>query len=128
MSSEHLWNSEPIESWAKNKALEAAASVVVDNVKVEEKKMDEMEDLKKKVEVLLAKSPALKVRFDKVSLKWLKTISHVNTYQIFLKEKIEPMDDEAVKQLTEEKLNSLYKDWNKVRLENLKKWLTLENI
>jgi hypothetical protein len=49
--------------------LEAAASVVVDNVKVEEKKMDEMEDLKKKVEVLLAKSPALKVRFDKVSLK-----------------------------------------------------------
>ena len=128
MSSEHLWNSEPIESWAKNKALEAAASVVVDNVKVEEKKMNEMEDLKKKVEVLLAKSPALKVRFDKVSLKWLKTISHVNTYQIFLKEKIEPMDDEAVKQLTEEKLNSLYKDWNKVRLENLKKWLTLENI
>ena len=128
MSSEHLWNSEPIESWAKNKALEAAASVVVDNVKVEEKKMNEMEDLKKKVEALLAKSPALKVRFDKVSLKWLKTISHVNTYQIFLKEKIEPMDDEAVKQLTEEKLNSLYKDWNKVRLENLKKWLTLENI
>jgi hypothetical protein len=43
--------------------------MVVDNVKVEEKKMDEMDDLKKKVEELLSKNPALKAWFDKVSLK-----------------------------------------------------------
>ena len=128
MANEHLWNSEPIESWVKNEILETAANMVVDNVKVEEKKMDEMDDLKKKVEELLSKNPALKAWFDKVSFKWLKTISNVNTYEIFLKEKIESMDEESLKSLTEEKLNALYGEWNKARLETLKKWLTLANI
>ena len=128
MANEHLWNSEPIESWVKSEVLETAANMVVDNVKVEEKKMDEMDDLKKKVEELLSKNPALKAWFDKVSFKWLKTISNVNTYEIFLKEKIESMDEESLKSLTEEKLNALYGEWDKARLETLKKWLTLANI
>ena len=48
MANEHLWNWEPIESSVKNQDIEAAADTVVNCVKVEEKKMDEMDDLKKK--------------------------------------------------------------------------------
>ena len=128
MPNEHLWNWEPIESTVKNQALEAAADMVVDNVKVEEKKMDEMDDLKKKVEALLSKNPALKARFDKVSSKWSKTISSVNTYEIFLKEKVDSMDDESLQKLTEDDLNEMHREWDKARLQVLRNWLTYDNI
>ena len=127
MPNEHLWGWELVESWEK-KINAAEVKLIDEGVKIDVNKKNKMDDLKKRVEDLLSKNPSLKAWFDKVSWKWIQTISGVSSYQIFLDEEILSKDESVVSGLTEDDLAVMYEKWNINRLAKLRSWLSYSNL
>lgn len=127
MPNENLWGSEQLESWVK-KVNAAEVKLIDEGVKIDVKKKNKMDELKKRVEDLLSKNPSLKAWFDKVAWKWIQTIGGASSYQIFFGEKVLSLDESVVKGLTEDDLDEMYRVWNKERLAKLKSWLSYSNL
>ncbi len=103
-------------------------NAITDKVEIDTKKVEEIKDEKSKVDELLNKNSNLKEWFNKYSSNWINTIGKSNTYEIFLSEKFSSMHENEIKNLTESDFKAMYEEWNKARLEKLRKWLTLSNL
>lgn len=103
-------------------------SVYSEIVDMENEKRNENEELKRAVDKLLSQYPSLKEWFEKKSESWIKTISSLNTYQIFLKENEQAILSLGESWINDQALDDMFLKWNSERLLKLKNWLTYEKI
>ena len=127
MPNENIWEWEVVESWEK-KVNAAEVKLIDEGLKIDVKKKNKVDELKKRIEELLSKNPSLKAWFDKVAWKWIQTIGGASSYEIFLDKEILSKDESVVSGLTDDDLNVMYENWSKKRLTELRSWLSYSNL